>query len=208
MPKVIKNEEEGTEEELYTPDEYKALQDEKDALATEKTALEERALKAERVSAEKTENFKKLNEMTDEEKSKFTAAQLEDRKRIEAVEARNAELESKLTDKEKGEIESAKTKGFNKAGDNVELKTKLQANYDMLGLPEDTPANVELRMQKAWEITAATSGSNPINDVWDGAAPQMKKDKDEKEKFIESDKGKAALDAMGIEEKKPEEKKA
>lgn len=164
-------------------------------------ALADEKAKIERVSAEKTENFKKLNEMTQEERDAHTVNELNLLKRNEAVEAELAEIKTQLTQKEERERASAKVIAMDKYHvGNEDVKKTLEENYAKLGgMPEGSPEEVRARVAEAAKLSGISINSqNPLYADIGGDAP-MPKDKKE---FIDTDSGKQAADmvrdALGV----------
>lgn len=192
MPVNIKGDD-GEEKTLYTPEEYQDLE-------RQKGEFETKAQELERLNAEKTQNFKKLNDMTEAERAKFSAKEIENMKRMEATETELATTKERLAEKEQNEITSKRSAAFARfAGSDAELLKKIQENYDLLEkLDETNPETFKTRVEKAAQMSGITTqGFNPINSYWEGAAPSQQKPKDSKEEFMKSERAKDALKAMG-----------
>ena len=201
MAKEIENED-GTKETVYTKAEYEALEKEKaDAL----TAVAD----AKRLVNEKTDNFKKFNEMSEEEKKAYDANTIELLKRNDLTAKENADLKSRLDAKEAQDKADNKSSiaGVYHQGDE-KTKTDLETAYTALaGMPETTKEEIAKRYESAAKLAGiqVNSGPNPLYSSVNGEAPRSKEAKD----FVESPKGTEAAnmvrDALGI--KKPDEKK-
>lgn len=189
--------------EVFTPEEMAAKEAEikakEDALAAASADLE----KERRVSAEKSDNIKRLRDMTEEEKSKMTQEQINAQKLAEqaADEAKQAreELAKERADKETAQKEVLISRF---AGQDPELRKKLEDNFNIID------SGKEPDMGKRMAAAAAMSGiqvnpQNPLTQEFFGSAPTTKQ-QTEKQEFLKSDKAAAAFAAMGVstEEKK------
>ncbi len=201
--------ENGNEIEAYTADELAAQKAESEvAIAAAKKELETSKAEQERLNrhiSEQKDNFKKLNEMTEAEKAKFSAEQLETMKRVEASEARAKALEDKINKDENDRMASDKEKFLSKYhGGNKELKEALEKNYDLINLVGSSSAIIEERARLAANMEKGKIGTgNPLFANLNGESPHIQK-KSENDKFMESEKAKKALELMGD---KPEAKK-
>lgn len=139
-------------------------------------ALEEQK----RVSEEKTGNFKQFNEKT---------VKLEDELNS---------LRTVLSEKEAREKSSFKEIGFERfAKGNEDIKKVLQEKYDLLSMPDSTQQDIEARIKSAAMLAGInTVVVNPLNVNPNGDAPNNSQHSDD---FLKSEKGQAALKAMGIE---------
>lgn len=139
------------------------------------------------LNGEKTENFKKVNEKT------------------EKLEGDVNKLTETLAQKETRERESAKTvNGVRYHGNNEDLKKKVEDNYALLsGMPETTPEEIAARMTQAAVLSGINVAPlNPLNQPFSGEAPRIKPEdaKAKEDEFLKSEKGQAALKAMGMED--------
>ncbi len=199
MPFKATNEN-GEEIEAYTAEEIEAQKGE--AVTARKEADEAKA-EVERLNGHlnmQKENFKKLNEYSEEERSKFSAEKIEMMKRQEAAEAKATALENKYNDDQKARITSDKEKALAKYhGGNAELKAALEKNFELINLQGDTTEIIEERAKLAANMEKGKIGiGNPLMANLNGEAPSIK-NKGETEKFMESDKAKQALKLMGDE---------
>lgn len=139
-------------------------------------ALEEQK----KISEEKTGNFKQFNEKT---------VKLEDELNS---------LRTVLNEKEIREKTSFKEIGFEKiARGNEDLKKILQEKYDLLSMPDSTQQDIDARIKSAAMLAGVnTNVVNPLNINPVGEAPNNSQHSDD---FLKSEKGQAALKAMGIE---------
>ncbi len=182
----------GEEVTLYSPEEVEQINAEKSAVEAENAELK-------RLNKEKTDNFRKLNQMTEEEKAQFTDKELENRRIIEQLQEENEKLKTNLTEKEKNAIESDRANVIKKyVGDNEDLKAKFLEQYQFVNIAEDSKENIEKRA----ELTAKLAGIeipesfDPTQAYWNGDAPRPLAG-DNPQAFLESDRAKQALDAMG-----------
>lgn len=190
----------GAEITVYTEEEKaeieKAVAD-KDAIIAQKEAELETARK---FQAEQAQNFKRLRDMTDDEKSKLSASEIESRTRAEKLEA---DIESL-----KGSIDSDKQKAFNDAkeaalkkfsGGDKALREKIEQNMGVLTIAD--PTELVRSAAAIAGVVVNNGGVNPLYVPLDGDAPQTKQ-ANEKKEFLESDKAAAAMAAMGDAPKK------
>lgn len=201
--KVTDPNNEGQEMEVFTPEEVAAKAAEIETAKNVEIEAKNKEIETlKRVSAEKTDNFKKLNEMTEEERGKMTAAQIEDRKRIETAESevrrmkeeRDADTQMRI----KNDTEAALSKFH---GGDEKLKEALEKNFKIINLEGNDTATIQERARMAAAMEAGKTGrANPLMAPMNGSAPTIR-DKGRTEKFLESDKGKAALKMMGEEGK-------
>ncbi len=194
MPTKHTNEE-GEEIDVFTAEEVASQLKEKDEALAKTTAEIENLRK---VSAEKTENFKKLNEMTEVEKSKLTAQQIEDRKRIEAAESEVTKLrEEKNSDTQtriKNDTESAL---FKYHGGDEKLKAELEKCFKLVALEGNDTATIQERARLAKNMYVGQTGqSNPLFSSMHGDAPRTQQ-KNKTDEFLKSDKAQEALRRMG-----------
>ncbi len=201
---------EGNEIEVYTAEEVEqqratavtAARAEADVIIKQKdTDIE--ALK--KVSAEKTENFKRYNEMTQEEKDRYDANTTELLKRSDQTAAELADTKKKLEERDIRDRDSAKNNalsGFH--GGKEDIKKTLEEKYAILaGMPETTPEEIKARATEAAKLAGISIDSvNPLYQRFDGDAPRQKESKD----YVESPDGKTAADLvrqnLGIKEPK------
>lgn len=185
----------GEEINVFTQEELdakvKEIQDNTSKTLAEKEAEIE---KYKKVSAEKTENFKRFNELTEAEKEKYNANELEFLKRtdeaVNLAEGLKKQLEEK-TANEKAYTKNSILSSLHK-GDEA-TKTALESHYDMLsGMPESTPEEIKARAEASAKLVGIViDPRNPIYTGFSGEAPSSKA---EGKDFVESEKGKEALD--------------
>lgn len=199
MP-ITKVNDAGVEETFYTPAELAAREAELTAQFTEKEKTYQTEIeKKDKVLAEKTENFKKLRDMTEQEKSQLTAQQIVDRKIAEEAMDRAKAVEDLYKSDTEARANSKKTALIEKlSGGNAELKQKLTDSWDVINIPGTDDASIEARATGVFNyVTGGVHAPNPLTQGFSGEAPSVIAAKKEDE-FINSEKGKAALSAMGI----------
>lgn len=182
-------------ETVYTAEEFTAKENE---LATIQADLVE----ARRLNVERGDNMKAYSQMSDAEKAGYDANTTVLLKREEELTKQLGELNSKLTDKEKRENESAKNSSLASIhhGDEA-TKTKLEEKYALLtGMPETTPEEIAARAREAATLAGIQiDPRNPLYSSISGEAPKYKPNQD----FTDTDKGKQAAEmartALGLE---------
>ena len=189
--KIADPENEGQEIEVFTAEEMNAQKAEAESARAEADRLQ-------KVSAEKTENFKKLNEMTEQERASLSAEKIENLKRMEAAEAKASALEQKMNEENEKRVTNTKEEILARYhGGNAELKKVLEDNYNLIQLEGNDTATIQQRADLAvsMEIGKNNANRNPLTAVVSGGAPAFR----EKgaTNFTETDKGKAALAQMG-----------
>lgn len=204
MP-ITRMNDEGEEEVLYTQDELAQEQ----ARASE---LESEVEKLKRLNDEKTKNFRKLNQMTEEERANLSQTEVEIKRQLEQLQEEKEALVKNLQDRDLAQTLTVKGNLFkNIAGDDEETNKKLQKAYDLINLPETTPEEISARVVAAAnmariEISTNDNHSNsPLSAFWAGDAPTRNPHaktgkEDDYKNFVESDKAKAAFRAMGDKE--------
>lgn len=188
----------GQEIEVFTPDEVAAKDAELTAARAEATAAKAEAEKYQKVSAEKTENFKKLNDLTESEKASLSAEKIEAMKRFEAAEARAAALEATINEGTKTRAEADKATALASFhGGDPKLKEQLEKNYELINITGNDTASIQQRAKLAAEMyKGSVDRPNPLMAGFNGASPQAK-EKSKTEEFMKSDKATAALKLMG-----------
>lgn len=203
MPFKIQPDDGGEEKEVYGADEFQAVQKEAaeakaqaEAMRTQADEARKAAEDAKRVAAEQTQNFKKLRDMTEEEKSKLTADQISVKAQAEAAEARAQALEERWNNETKSRVEKAKEKSlaaFHR-GD-AELKKKLEENYELVKLEGTDEDTIARRAELAYNMLGTGKPRiNPLTQSFSGEAPNALTDED----FSKTERGQAALREMGL----------
>jgi hypothetical protein len=189
---------EGQEIEVFTPEEVAAKEAELVAAKEEVAQAKAEAEKYQKVSAEKTDNFKKLNEMTEAEKATLSAEKIEALKRFEASEARAKALEDKINQDTETRIKTDTETALSKYhGGDENLKKALEANFKMIGLEGNDTATIQERARLAAAMEAGKSGrANPLMAPMSGDSPRMQ-NKSATDEFLKSEKAKEAMKRMG-----------
>lgn len=180
--------------EVYTVEEKVAIEAERDAAKAD-------AEKYQRISAEKTENFKKLNDLTEAEKATYTAKELENMARVEAAEKRSQELEDRMNSDTQTRIASDTEKALAKFhGGNAELKKVLEDNFKIIALEGNDTDTINKRAEMAAAMyTGSTANRNPLRAGFSGgSSPTPPAEKNRTEEFLESDRGQYAQKMMGF----------
>jgi hypothetical protein len=199
MAKEIENDD-GTKETYYSPAEVEAAAAAKAAeIATAKDA-EIAATKAEleRISAihgAQSDNFKKYKDMTEEEKGKLTASETAERIRADKLQEDLEALKGTIDADKQASAAAAKEALIKQyCGDDKDLRAKFEKNMGIIQVD-----NLEEKAAAAAALTgiARPGQMNPLHVHLMGDAPGFKKEQNEKKEFLESDKAKAAMAAMG-----------
>lgn len=184
MPKYY--DEEGNEVEVMTQEEVQKIQEERDALFKEKEEWDAEKKRMEEGGKDKDENFKKFR----------SAYEQREKERDEAF--------AKLKEREDLERNSIKESLFKQfAGDDEDARKALEEEYSLINIEETTPDNIVKRVEKASKMAGLYKDEHKENPVfkgfWGGVAPNIKPTKpSEEENIVNTDKGKKALEAMGI----------
>lgn len=171
-----------------------------DEMAAKETALNEAKAEAEKykqVSIEKTENFKKLHEMTEKEKEQYTEKELEARRMAEIATERAEALEKKYKEDTENRAKAIRESEITRlSGGDVKLKEEIEKNWGLINLEGTDETTIKQRADMAFKM-AVGSGAvpNPLNREHGGDAPRHK-EKEDSEKFLGSDRGKAAWEKM------------
>lgn len=198
----------GTETTLYTQEE---LAEKDQAIASRDAELEDlrkQKEKLEIVTREKTENIRKLRDMTEQEKEQMSQAELENRKYIEKLEQELESERSNRTEREKKETERLRNSviaGY--VGEDIELKKKFLDEYNIIAIEETDIDSIKARAFRAAKALDISPGSNynPVNAYWGdgippgtgaGTAPKPQGEK-EKTEFFKSGKGADVLKHLG-----------
>ncbi len=185
--------EDGKMETFYSAEEIEAAKKaEADRVAAEKDTEIERLKK---ISAEKTDNFRKYNEMTEEEKKAHSENEIIQIRRNDKLEEELAGVKKVLTEKEERErIYTKDTIMKSIHGDKDDIKKSLEENYAILaGMPETTPDEIRARTMKAANLAGISIESiNPLYQPMNGDAPVHK----QKDDYVETEAGKTAADLV------------
>ena len=190
----------GQEMEVFTQAELEAKATEiETAKNAELEAARGEAEKYKRVATEQTTNFKKLNEMTDSERSALSTEKLEALKRAEAAEARVSALEDGYKKETQTRIETDTAAALAKYhGGNAELKKTLEDNFKLIALEGNDTATIQKKAEMAKNMYIGSQGGrvNPLTASMHGAGP-VHKDGTKTEEFLKSEKAAEAIRRMG-----------
>lgn len=195
----------GAESEFYTPEEVTARetaareQAQKEAeekfkpIVDENTKTKEELAQERKFRAEQAINFKKLRDMTPEEKKELSPADIESRRIAE----QNAEELQRIKEERETETKTRAQKLKENAikhwaGEDADLKKKLEDNWEIINIKatdEDTAAQ---RAEMAMNMTGMRK-NNPLRQAWNGDAPK----KGIEDNFKETERGKAADKLIG-----------
>jgi hypothetical protein len=157
------------------------------------------------LNKEKTENFRRYNEMTQEERDNHSENELNLIRRNDILEAEIKGVKETLAEKETREKNEAKTNLLKQYHNDLpEVKTTLEEKYAMLaGMPENTPEEIRERTIQAARLAGISVDSvNPIYQSVNGMPPIYK----EKTDYVETTAGKEAAalvaEQLGISQNK------
>lgn len=160
MPKYI--DEDGNEIEVATSlQELQAAAEAKAVLEQELSSTKEQLAK----SANKDMNWKRLNNMTEEETKKLSIREMELIKRQE-------ELEDQQKSWQQQQMDSHKTNALAAFGiHDDEVRQKVLANYERIKDEAVTPEQIQSKMRDAVTIATGAAPSVRINPVFAGNSP-------------------------------------
>ena len=141
------------------------------------------------ISVEKTENFRRYNEMTEEQRKAYSENELIFIKQNDQLQDKIKTLEETLVKKEERERQEKKMSVFQRFhGGNDEIKNKIDQEYSLLtGMPETTPEEISARAEKAARLAGIVIDTrNPIYQPINGEAPVYKENKE----FTDTPEGK------------------
>ena len=191
---------ESKEIEVFTAEEVAAQKAEVETAKTaEIEAAKAEAEKYKRVASEQTTNFKKLNELSAEEKAKLSGEQIEALKRAEAAEARVTALEEGIKTETKTRIETDTATALAKYhGGNEELKKILEGNFKIIALEGNDTATIQKKAEMAKNMYIGSQGGrpNPLMASMNGGSPAHQ-EKSKTEEFLKSEKALEAQKRMG-----------
>jgi len=157
MPKTIVNDE-GNEESVFTAEEVRALEEEKEkALQDANSSLEEAKKKLEETEAEmsklkeKDTNFANLRSMKEDAEKKKEEAELK-------IESLKKEFEEKLEVTKKEMQENGLKQYYDSmlealVGNDEEAKKKVEEQYGRLSDPVTDRASIEKKLKDAWALS-------------------------------------------------------
>jgi flagellar biosynthesis GTPase FlhF len=163
----------GEDVEVFTQEELaekeSALKAQYEAqLVTEKEQRES----AERKIAEKTNDLKRLRDMTEEQKKTYTAKELELMAQMENVQTEFESFKNQTEDYRKSTINNTIDKAIKMySSGNEELANKIRENLEIINIPVNNEDDAILKVEKA----VALSGNvvkNPFTASFSGVAPK------------------------------------
>ncbi len=178
--------EDGSEVELYTPEELKAVEDAKVAAETRVGALTNDLVNIKRGHQGE---IKRLAELSEEEKGKLTEEQRQTMARLEKVE-----------DDRKKDLENAKNRMFEAAakGDAKTLE-KLKEKYALVQMPESNVEEIAARLNSVATWAYAELGivnNQPIAQVLPGGGEAPRTGEQGEKTFGETEQGKKVESAL------------
>lgn len=142
-------------EGIVPPEEVKTLQEK---LTENEQKLQEAAEKLSKLE-NKDFNFRKLEAMTEEEKSKLTASEL-------ALKKQQEELEEKQRQFETGFVSDIKNDLLNSlVGDDEEMRKKIELKYNQIKDSDKAKSRSEIKtlLDDAYAMAVGVKGRNPLN---------------------------------------------
>jgi alanyl-tRNA synthetase len=142
------NEEGEKVEGALLPEEAQKLQEEMKAKDAELEKLQNKEF-----------NFKKLRDMTDDERSKLTAAEMSIKEEQEKLRDEQSKVYTTLRDERKNDVVNAL------AGDDEELKKKILFNFDRIKDSEKALSKEDISQiaHEAYSMSTSNRGGSPIN---------------------------------------------
>lgn len=162
-----------------------------DTVAAKATQTEAELTEARRINAEKTTNFQKYNELTEEQKKAYTENEVNMMRRGDDLEEKLNTVTKTLEETNAANQKNAKDSVLrNFHLDDDATKAKIEENYALLAaMPETTPTEITARAEKAAIMAGVSVDSrNPLNIPLDGTPPTLKQPKE----FVETPKGEEA----------------
>lgn len=189
-----------------TDEEIKAMQAENEKLKTDNEALKETITKKDELIQQKTEDvigarrkYKKLSELSDDEKAGMTEAEIAAKEELDSIHERQEQQEK--SDKERMDKELGfrrKEAAKRLVGDNEDLQKKVLENFDRIKDSElaQTPEEIASYMGNAFNMLG-DERPDPVhaaNTGGGGAAPGTQ----QATGFADTAAGKQAAAAMGL----------
>ncbi len=185
MPKTIKNEETGEEEEVFSADEVQAQR-------------EEEVKKYQDEHPDKTDELTKLQDKLKEAEEKLSKADDKDknfaslRKAKEDAEKKVADILAGV-DERIGKAKNEVLEGVNKdhysdtlkvlAGDDAELLKKIEFHYKRLADPSGSKAEITAKLQDAYTLATGQSASSMSSSAYSSGGANRPKTKTGTEKL-------------------------
>lgn len=211
-----------------TEEEIKALQEKADKVEADLKA-EQEGREADKQAHEKTiaekdllikqktedvvgarKKFKKLEDLTEEERDAMTEKEIELQERQEALDARQAKSEEAQKETLQKEINARKAQAIKKfAGNNEELAAKIEANFGRISdaSKAQTAEEIGLIAQDAYNMLGIPSSGNPVEGAMgDGGFGDAGGEGADKTDFSDTEKGKNLAGHLGLNQAKEETK--
>lgn len=196
----------GTKVQAFLPEEVETAKNEAVTAATaakeeEFKKLSEDLAKAQKLVVDKTENFKKFRDLTEDEKKTYDTNTLEMMKRADKLEEDLTTERTTREGREKADRDANKTKALASIHmDKADVKKIVEDNYAVLaGMPETTVEEINARAAAAARMGGIVlDTANPLYQTFTGEAPQY----DPNKQYVDTPQGKEASDlvrqAMGL----------
>src|SRR3990167_251987 len=158
------------------------------------------ALTPEEKIAQLEEKIKNLESKTESMTEARKTINKEKREK-ETLEERMARLEEeRKQDMEVTEssIKETKESIFTKLADNDAEREALQTNYDLLNMPENTPAQIEAKAIKAASMTSASSDTSPIYTGVPGSGAEIDFSSPNEKEYAFSEQGVGFAKQLGM----------
>lgn len=193
----IKIEHDGQQIEVLTPEEALALNNQLAEATTKLNEATETIKKKDQVINEKNTNFKKYKDMSEEEKSKYSAGELEAKRIAEEATERASALEKKINEDNEKRFNDSKEKAIRDlVGNDKELYDKVSKNWDLVNLTGTDDAVISQRAGLAFTIATGGKAPNPLNREMNGDISGYQR-RTSSSDFSETDKGKQGMDMIG-----------
>lgn len=191
----------GTEAEYYTPEEVTAREEAAAKAAEEKFKpitdelgkTKDELAQERKFRAEQAQNFKRLRDMTPEEKKDLTPADIESRRIAEENADELKRLKEERDTETKTRAEKLKENAIKHwSGTDADLKKKLEENWDLINLKSTDEETAAQRAEMAMNMTGLRK-NNPLRQNWNGEASK----KGIEDNFKDSERGKSADKLIG-----------
>lgn len=190
----------------------KQIKEAEEAGAKQKEEYEKTIAEKDELIKQKTEDvvgarkkFKRLEEMSEEEKEAMTEKELELQERQEALDARQAASEKAMKETQQREVDARRANAIKRiAGDDEELQAKIEANYGRITDASKAQTEEEIRSiaQDAYNMLGTPASSNPVEGAFGDGGYGDAGDVVKKQDFSETPKGKSLADSLGLNQTK------
>lgn len=205
-----------------TEEEIKELQDKATELEKQVAEAEKSKADYEKTIAEKdalikqkTEDvvgarkkFKKLEEMSEEEKEAMTEKEIELQQRQEELDARQAKAEEAQKETLQKEINARRANAIKAyAGEDEELAQKIEANFGRISDSKGAQTEDEIRavVQDAYNMLGTPAPSDAVSGAFTQGGDGRAGDTSNKGDFSETPKGKDLAGSLGLNQVKSED---